>query len=158
MARGPELFVKFAKLDGTTSGILDFANNYGSLGIRDLLVSQSGHEEFPGEGLDIWQRAISTMGFLLQAWEWIRQGNVGKLGLHITWAEDRSVGFTFTWVGGEIISGRLSGEREARATAEEKAVYSDRGIIADADGIYPEVFHRWKRGDLIGTSFNKGSE
>jgi hypothetical protein len=57
----PDLFRKFANLDGSAESILDFANDYGRL-------VEKGTD---GESIVPWQREIQVMNHALTAWDFL---------------------------------------------------------------------------------------
>jgi hypothetical protein len=80
----PDLFRKFANLDGSAESILDFASNYGRM------VEQGA----AGESIVLWQQEIQVMNRVLTAWDSLngRSTLTGTELVRRVWADDMSIG------------------------------------------------------------------
>ncbi len=95
----PLLFTKFAELDGSEDSIVNFANEYGRLGIESTTGAR-GIPQF-GELLKTWQREIYTMACAVMIFGYLKdseskraekrkQAALKTLGKHIVWSGDGS--------------------------------------------------------------------
>jgi hypothetical protein len=139
----PLLFDKFARLDGSPDAILKFANKYGRLGIDTAFHIEGSDQLMEGESLLLWQREIWRMRVCAQLWEWIRDGDAGKLGEHIIWPKDDTVWLEYWELDGERTTPRRARRQLQEGTAER--LTGKRHQLIAATGQHP-----WTTGDVIG--------
>lgn len=90
----PGLFHRFAQLQ-TAEDILDFANEYGPLGVHRFEPTYDERQYFetipvehrrtldPGERQTDWQNEAQLLGDCITLWDWIRKGDLSSLERHL---------------------------------------------------------------------------
>lgn len=141
------LFLRFAKLDCTQPAILGFANEYGPLGVREPIVSQSWRSPdgtrpvLYGEWFDEWIKAIHAMWPLVWIWEMLQKNDVRRLGQHIIWRPQRNTVF--------FNQKPPPTSRDTDDLPFREGANPSRVIIADNMFNYRDQFQLWKPGDPI---------
>jgi hypothetical protein len=70
------LFLRFAELDRTLEAIRAFANEFGDLGVGDVVDRTTGDE---GEPLKAWNDAIECMAAAVQMWKALQRNHLATL-------------------------------------------------------------------------------
>ncbi len=80
----PDLFRKFANLDGSAESILNFANTYGRMVEKDAA----------GESIRLWQQEIQVMNRVLIAWDFLNGRSALRAPelIRRVWDDETSVG------------------------------------------------------------------
>lgn len=164
------LFSKFACLNpDDPQTVLDFANAWGMLTEGETEVTSSVHPDgsepvlgrqrlltnggeaymegrqgvptLPAESLAFWKREIIEMGQLFSVWDQFKQRDLGALRRVIRWPlKMNAVSYSLpVWQGKEY------------TVPDDKEIIPGMhlGWLADSDHTSPEVFKRFKRGDLL---------
>jgi hypothetical protein len=124
----PGLFMKLADTPATEEGVVEFAAQYGVLGIP-IHASVDGLLQLGAESLSAWQEEIRVMRRLLAVWQCVTSRDMKRLAEVVKW-DDKGV--AFQWIV------KHKGKEHVEA----------HRILASPE-IHPERLDRFAHGDLI---------
>ncbi len=161
------LFIKFANTNPEPDEILEFANQYGLLGLGEsvgivtnstlpgsIMVGQKGEDlQRPlgqGELISTWQNEIMAMKQVLELWEPVNVGNTEVLKRFIHWEENDAVVYSNDpdYPNVVPITLNLKGVKKTSTPPQPTRRMVGGSIIASKQ-IHSERFKRIPLGDLI---------